>query len=337
MIIVLKQGATQSDIDHISEKLSEMGLKVHISKGEERTIIGAIGDERVLREAPLEAYPAVEKILPILKPFKLASRDFRRENTQIRVGEQVVGGNRVAVMAGPCTVESREGLLTVARAVRDAGGGFLRGGAFKPRSSPYSFQGLGEEGLKYLAQAREETGLRVVTELMDPRDAELVNRYADVIQIGARNMSNFTLLKEVGKLRKPVLLKRGLSATVKELLMSAEYILDEGNQEVILCERGIRTFESDTRNTLDLSAVPLIKGMSHLPVVVDPSHAVGRSDLVPPMCMAAVTAGADGLLVEVHENPEEAFCDGPQSLRIEVFTDLMTRLRSLAEVVGRAL
>jgi len=337
MIIVLKQGAKQSDIDHISEKLREMGLKVHVSEGEERTIIGAIGDERILRETPLEADPAVEKILPILKPFKLASRDFRRENSRIRVGEQVVGDKKIAIMAGPCTVESREGLLTVAKAVRKAGGGFLRGGAFKPRSSPYSFQGLGEEGLKYLAEAREETGLKVVTELMDPRDAEMVFNYADIIQIGARNMSNFTLLKEVGKLRKPVLLKRGLSATVKELLMSAEYILDEGNHEVILCERGIRTFENDTRNTLDLSAVPLIKGMSHLPVIVDPSHAVGRSDLVPPMCMAAVTAGADGLLVEVHENPQEAFCDGPQSLTIEVFNDLMTRLRTLAEVMGRTL
>ncbi len=337
MIIVLKQGSKQSDIDHISEKLQEMGLKVHVSQGEERTIIGAIGDERVLRETPLAANPAVEKILPILKPFKLASRDFRREDSRIRIGEQVVGGGSLSIMAGPCTVESRDGLLTIARAVKKAGGGFLRGGAFKPRSSPYSFQGLGEEGLKYLADARNETGLMVVTELMDPRDAELVNRYADVIQIGARNMSNFTLLKEVGKLRKPVLLKRGLAATVKELLMSAEYILDEGNHEVMLCERGIRTFETDTRNTLDLSAVPLIQSMSHLPVVVDPSHAVGRSDIVPPMCMAAVAAGADGLLVEIHENPEEALCDGPQSLRLEDFKNLMEQLRSLVHVLGRTL
>jgi len=337
MIIVLKQGASQSDIDGISEKLQNLGLKVHVSKGEERTIIGAIGDERILRETPLEAYPAVEKILPILKPFKLASRDFRADDSLISVGDQVIGGPKVAVMAGPCAVESREGLLTVARAVKKAGAGFLRGGAFKPRSSPYSFQGLGEEGLKYLAEAREETGLRVVTELMDPRDAELVNRYADLIQIGARNMSNFTLLKEAGKLRKPVLLKRGLSATVKELLMSAEYILSEGNHDVILCERGIRTFETDTRNTLDLSAVPLIKGMSHLPVVIDPSHGVGRADLVPAMCLAAIAAGADGLLVEVHPNPQEAVSDGPQSLRIEDFTELLPKLRSLAKVVGRTL
>jgi 3-deoxy-7-phosphoheptulonate synthase len=337
MIIVLKPGSKQADIDHISEKLYEMGLKVHISQGEERTIIGAIGDERVLREAPLAAYPAVEKILPILKPFKLASRDFKRDDSLIKVGDQVVGGQKVSIMAGPCTVESREGLLTVARAVKEDGGGFLRGGAFKPRSSPYSFQGLGEEGLKYLAEAREATGLMVVTELMDPRDAELVDRYTDVIQIGARNMSNFTLLKEVGKLRKPVLLKRGLAATVKEWLMSAEYVLDEGNHQVILCERGVRTFETDTRNTLDLSAVPLIKSMSHLPVIVDPSHAVGRSDIVPPMCMAALAAGADGLLIEVHQNPEEAFCDGPQSLRLSDFSDLMKNLRSIVKVLGRSL
>jgi 3-deoxy-7-phosphoheptulonate synthase len=337
MIIVLKPGSKQSDIDYISEKLHELGLKVHISQGEERTIIGAIGDERVLREAPLAAYPAVEKILPILKPFKLASRDFKREDSLIRVGDQVIGGQKVSIMAGPCTVESRDGLFTVARAVQQDGGCFLRGGAFKPRSSPYSFQGLGEEGLKYLAEAREETGLMVVTELMDPRDAELVDRYADIIQVGARNMSNFTLLKEVGKLRKPVLLKRGLSATVKEWLMSAEYILDEGNHQVILCERGVRTFETETRNTLDLSAVPLIKGMSHLPVIVDPSHAVGRSDIVPPMCMAALAAGADGLLIEVHQNPEEAFCDGPQSLRLSDFSDLMANLRSIVKVLGRTL
>jgi 3-deoxy-7-phosphoheptulonate synthase len=337
MIIVLKPGSKQSDIDYISEKLDELGLKVHISKGEERTIIGAIGDERVLQEAPLAAYPAVEKILPILKPFKLASRDFKREDSRIKVGDQVVGGKKVSIMAGPCTVESRDGLLTAARAVKEAGGGFLRGGAFKPRSSPYSFQGLGEEGLKYLAEAREETGLMIVTELMDPRDSELVNRYTDVIQIGARNMSNFTLLKEVGRMRKPVLLKRGLAATVKEWLMSAEYVLDEGNHEVILCERGVRTFETDTRNTLDLSAVPLVKTMSHLPIVVDPSHAVGRSDIVPPMCMAALAAGADGLLIEIHPNPEEAFCDGPQSLKLDVFSDLMNDLRSIVTVLGRSL
>jgi len=335
MIIVLKSGSTQADVDYISEKLHEKGLKVHISQGEERTIIGAIGDERILREAALAAYPAVEKVLPILKPFKLASRDFHKEDTRITVGDTVIGSDEISVIAGPCSVETREGLLEVARSVKKSGAKLLRGGAFKPRSSPYAFQGLGEEGLKYLADARDETGLKVVTELMDPRDAELVDRYADMIQIGARNMSNFDLLKEVGKLKKPVLLKRGLSSTVKEWLMSAEYILDEGNMEVILCERGIRTFETDTRNTLDLSSVPLVQSMSHLPIIVDPSHAVGRVDLVAPMCMAAVAAGTDGLLIEVHENPEEALCDGPQSLRLDDFTSLMKSLRSLAKALGR--
>ena len=335
MIIVLKSGSTQKDIDYITERLQGKGLKVHVSQGEERTIIGAIGDERILRETSLAAYDAVEKVLPILKPFKLACRDFRKENTVIKVGDATIGGDEVAVIAGPCSVETREGLLTVARAVKAAGGHLLRGGAFKPRSSPYAFQGLGEEGLKYLAEARDETGLCIVTELMDPRDAELVNKYADVIQIGARNMSNFDLLREVGKLRKPILLKRGLSSTVKEWLMSAEYILDEGNREVILCERGIRTFETETRNTLDLSCVPLVKGQSHLPIIVDPSHAVGRVDLVAPMCMAALAAGTDGLLIEVHENPEEALCDGPQSLKLEQFTELMGNLRSLASALGK--
>jgi len=337
MIIVLKSGSTQADIDHISEKLHEKGLKVHVSQGEERIIIGAIGDERILREAALAAYPAVEKVLPILKPFKLASRDFHKQDTRVTVGDAVIGGDDVVVIAGPCSVESRDGLLEVARSVKKAGAKLLRGGAFKPRSSPYAFQGLGEEGLRYLAEARDETGLKVVTELMDPRDAELVDRYADMIQIGARNMSNFNLLKEVGKMDKPVLLKRGLSSTVKEWLMSAEYILDEGNMKVILCERGVRTFETETRNTLDLSCIPLVQSMSHLPILVDPSHAVGRSDLVAPMCMAAVAAGTDGLLIEVHENPENALCDGPQSLRLEDFTSLMKAIKVLASALGRQL
>ncbi len=337
MIIVLKPGSGQKDIDYISEKLSRMGLKIHLSRGEERTIIGAIGDERVLREASLAAYPAVEKVLPILKPFKLASRDFQRGNTVIEIGDVKIGSEGIIVMAGPCSVEDLDSLLTVAAMVKEQGGTFLRGGAFKPRSSPYSFQGLGEEGLKFLGKAKEKTGLLIITELMDPRDAELVYKYADVIQIGARNMSNFSLLKEVGKFDKPVLLKRGLSATVKELLMSAEYILDEGNSEVILCERGVRTFETETRNTLDLSAIPLIKSMSHLPVIVDPSHAVGRADLVPPMALAAVAAGADGLLIEVHQNPAEALCDGPQSLDLDAFRDLMVKLKAISNVLGRDL
>ncbi|MDF1526294.1 MAG: 3-deoxy-7-phosphoheptulonate synthase [bacterium] len=337
MIIVLKSGSTQSDIDYIKGKLHGKGLKVHVSQGEERTIIGAIGDERILREAALAAYPAVEAVLPILKPFKLASRDFHKEDTRVTVGDAIIGSDDVIVIAGPCSVETREGLLEVARSVKKSGAKLLRGGAFKPRSSPYAFQGLGEEGLKYLAEARDETGLKIVTELMDPRDAELVDKYADMIQIGARNMSNFNLLKEVGKMKKPVLLKRGLSSTVKEWLMSAEYILNEGNMEVILCERGVRTFETETRNTLDLSCVPLVQSMSHLPIIVDPSHAVGRADLVTPMSMAAVAAGTDGLLIEVHENPEEARCDGPQSLRLDDFASLMKSLRSLAKALGREL
>ncbi len=314
-----------------------MGLKVHLSKGEERTIIGAIGDERLLSETSLAAYSAVEKVLPILKPFKLASREFKQENTVISIGDVSIGGNEIAVMAGPCSVEDMDGLLSVARAVAECGGTFLRGGAFKPRSSPYAFQGLGKEGLEYLAAARDETGLLVITELMDPRDLDLVYKYTDIIQIGARNMSNFSLLREVGKIDKPVLLKRGLSATIKELLMSAEYILDEGNKDVILCERGVRTFETDTRNTLDLSAIPVVRSMSHLPIIVDPSHAVGRADLVPSMSLAAVAAGTDGLLIEVHHNPEEAVCDGAQSLRINDFRDLMVNIKSIAAAVGRGL
>ncbi len=337
MIIVLKPHSTQADVDHVAERLQKLGLKVHISRGEERTILGAIGDERILADSAIAAYPAVERILPIVQPYKLASRDFSPQDTEIKVGGSSIGGKRLAVIAGPCTVETREGLLQAARAVKKAGAGLLRGGAFKPRTSPYAFQGLGEEGLRYLAEAREQTGLPVVTELMDPRDAELVYRYADVVQIGARNMSNFNLLREVGRCDKPVLLKRGMSSTVKELLMSAEYILSEGNRKVILCERGIRTFETETRNTLDLSAVPLIKQMTHLPIIVDPSHGVGRVDLVAPMSLAALAAGADGIIVEVHPNPEEALCDGPQSLTPAAFTGLMERMRSLAACLGREL
>jgi 3-deoxy-7-phosphoheptulonate synthase len=337
MIIVLKPHSTQADVDHVSERLQKLGLKVHVSRGEERTIIGAIGDERILTEAAIAAYPAVERILPIVQPYKLASRDFSPQDTVIKVGGASIGGRRLAIIAGPCTVETREGLLQAARAVKQAGAGFLRGGAFKPRTSPYAFQGLGEEGLRYLAEAREQTGLPVVTELMDPRDAELVYRYADVVQIGARNMSNFNLLREVGRRDKPVLLKRGMASTVKELVMSAEYILSEGNRRVILCERGVRTFETDTRNTLDLSAVPLVKQMTHLPIVVDPSHAVGRADLVAPMSLAALAAGADGLVLEVHPNPEDALCDGPQSLTPAAFAGLMGRLGGLAACMGREL
>jgi 3-deoxy-7-phosphoheptulonate synthase len=335
MIIVLRPDATEEQVDHIVKKLKGLGLQAHISKGTERTIIGAIGDEAVLRSLPLEAIPGVENVLPILKPYKLASREFKRENTVIKVGNAEIGGKKIAVMAGPCAVENKTILILIADEVKKAGANFIRGGAFKPRTSPYTFQGLGEEGLKYLAEARERTGLPVVTEVMDPRDMDAIVKYADVVQIGARNMQNFRLLKEVGEYRKPVLLKRGISATIKEWLMSAEYIMAGGNHNVILCERGIRTYETATRNTLDLSAVPVLKQLTHLPVVVDPSHAVGKWDLVGPMAKAAVAAGADGLIIEVHSNPEEALSDGEQSLKPGVFKQLMEELRPIAKAVGR--
>ncbi len=335
MIIVVRPDATPEQVDHIIKKIKDLGLQAHVSKGTERTVIGAIGDEAILQSVPLEAIPGVEKVLPILKPFKLASWEFRKEKTIINVGKERIGGDRIAVMAGPCAVENQTLLVEIAKEVKSAGANFIRGGAFKPRTSPYAFQGLEEEGLKYLADARERTGLPVVTEVMDPRDIEMIARYADVLQIGARNMQNFRLLKEVGLCKKPVLLKRGISATIKEWLMSAEYILSGGNHAVILCERGIRTYETATRNTLDLSAVPVLKQMTHLPVVVDPSHAVGKWDLVAPMAKAAVAAGADGLIIEVHSNPEEALCDGEQSLKPKSFKQLMDELRPIARAMGR--
>lgn len=335
MIFVLKPNVSQAEIDHICEKIQSFGLTPHISRGVERTIIGAIGDETILRSQPLEVLPGVERVLPILKPYKLASREFKPEATVLSVRDVKVGGQKLAIIAGPCAVESRKQLLETAQVVKQAGASLLRGGAFKPRTSPYAFQGLGEEGLRYLAEAREMTGLPVVTELMDSRESDLVMRYADVIQIGARNMQNFRLLKEVGSHDKPVLLKRGMSSTIKELLMSAEYIMSEGNYKVILCERGIRTFEDSTRNTLDLTAVPVVKQLSHLPVIVDPSHGTGKWDLVAPMAMAAIAAGADGLMIEVHPNPEEALSDGAQSLLPEKFSRLMASLRFIAEAVGR--
>ena len=337
MIIVLKPQATEAEVAQVIRKIESFGLAAHISKGTERTIIGAIGDERVLQEGQLEAFPFVEKVLPVLKPYKLASREFRPEGSVVKVDGVLVGGRRVVVMAGPCAVEGREGLLETARSVKTAGGHILRGGAYKPRTSPYTFQGLGEEGLKYLAEAKRETGLPIVTELMDTREASVVYECADLVQIGARNMQNFKLLKEVGSRQKPVLLKRGMSSTVKELLLAAEYIMSEGNYDVILCERGIRTFEDATRNTLDLSVVPLIKQLSHLPVIVDPSHATGKWDLVPPMALAAVAAGADGIMVEVHPRPEEALSDGPQALLPSTFAKLMDDLGTLASAVGRTL
>ena len=338
MIIVMQPGATKKDINHLVEKIKKLGLKPWISSGVERTIVGVIGEEDVIRIQPLEAFPGVEKVLPILKPYKLASRDFKKENSVIDVGAGVkVGGRKLVVMAGPCSVENEKLLIDIAGKVKKAGATVLRGGAFKPRTSPYAFQGLGLKGLKFLASAKKETGLRIVTEVMDTRDVEVIAKYADIFQVGARNMQNFNLLKEVGKTRKPVLLKRGMSNTIKELLMSAEYILSEGNFDVILCERGIRTFEDATRFTLDINAVPVVKSLSHLPIIVDPSHATGKWGLVEPGAKAAIAAGADGLIIEVHPKPEEAMSDGEQSLVPENFEKLMEKVKRVAGAVDREL
>jgi 3-deoxy-7-phosphoheptulonate synthase len=337
MIVVLKPGLSQEEIGKVVDRVESLGLKAHISVGEERTIIGAIGDERLLADQTLESFPGVERVLPILKPYKLVSRDFQKENTVIEINGIKIGDKRVHVMAGPCSVESREQVLETAIPVKEAGATFLRGGAFKPRTSPYTFQGLGEEGLNYLVHAREVTGLPVITEVLDPRDLELVCRFTDILQIGARNMQNFKLLSEVGKIDKPVMLKRGMSATIQEFLLSAEYIASGGNRKIILCERGIRTYETETRNTMDLSAVPVLKQLSHLPVFVDPSHGTGRWDLVAPMALAGIAAGADGLLIEVHPRPELALSDGPQSLKPKIFATLMVDLKKVALAVGREL
>jgi len=335
MIIVLKPEATQEQIDHILNDIKRLELKPHVSVGAARTIIGVIGPEDVIRTVPVEAYPGVENVLPILKPFKLVGREFKPEDSIVDVRGVRIGGGTFTIVAGPCSVEGREMTLRIAENVHALGAKILRGGAFKPRTSPYSFQGLGEEGLKYLAEARELTGMPVVTELMDPRHAPLFDKYADMIQIGARNMANFTLLKEAGKMQKPVLLKRGMMSTIKEYLLSAEYICAEGNMNVVLCERGIRTFETETRNTLDISAVPVIKQLSHLPVFVDPSHAAGRDDIIESLALAAVAAGADGVMVEVHPEPEHAKSDGEQALLFEQFGEMVRKVRAVAEAVGR--
>lgn len=337
-IIVLRPDATDEQIERIVKKLEAKGLKPHVSKGTERTIIGVIGDTSKVtedEENAIRATPGVEDVLRILKPYKLASRDFKKSDTVIQVDELQIGGTKIHVAAGPCAVENRVTLLSIAEKIKGAGASFLRGGAFKPRTSPYSFQGLGVEGLKYLKEAKERTGLPVISEIMDPRDIDVMLDYVDILQIGTRNMQNFKLLMEVGSVDKPVLLKRGMSSTIKELLMAAEYILSRGNEKVILCERGIRTFETATRNTLDLSAVPLLKRLSHLPVAVDPSHGVGKRDLVEPMALAAVAAGADMLLVEVHTNPEEALSDGEQSLTPDMFAAMMTKISAVAKAIGR--
>lgn len=337
MIIVLKRGSSEAQVQEISEWLVQEGFKVHLSQGVEKTLIGAIGDRLRLEALDLEALPWVEKVVPILAPYKLVSREFQSENTIIRVGEHEIGGEEIHIMAGPCSVESRSQILETAHAVKEAGATFLRGGAFKPRTSPYAFQGLEEEGLRLLAEARQQTGLNVITEVVDVRDVELVAHYADILQIGARNMQNFILLKEVAKTNKPIMLKRGPSATLEEWMMAAEYIMDGGNYQVIFCERGIRTFENFTRNTLDLSMVPALKSLSHLPVIVDPSHGTGRWNLVPAMAKAAVAAGADGIIVEVHPQPEKAVSDGKQSLTIANFQAMMKDLDKLSAVLGRPL
>src|SRR5437773_3848518 len=335
MIIVVRPGSTSEQIDHILERIQELGFKSHVSRGEHRTIIGVIGDENKLQAEPLAAIPGVEQVLPVLKPFKLASREMRKADTVVTVGKVKVGGGAMAMIAGPCAIENAQILDEIAGHVKKAGANILRGGAFKPRTSPYSFQGLGEEGLRILRDTGKKHDMPVVTEVMDPRQIPLIEKYADMFQIGARNMQNFDLLKEVGQTRKPALLKRGMSATVKDLLMSAEYILAEGNPNVVLCERGVRSFEDSTRNMLDMSAVPNVKGQSHLPIIVDPSHATGRPDLIPPMACAAVAAGADGVHVEVHSCPEKALSDGPQALLPAQYAGLFQEMRRLAEVMGK--
>jgi len=334
MILVIKPDATSEQIDHVIQRIEELGFRPHVSRGTERTIIGVIGDERKAEVEKFAAIPGVEQVHNILKPFKLASREFQKSDSVVKVGKVRVGAGHLAMIAGPCAVESREGLDRIAAHVKKAGANILRGGAFKPRTSPYAFQGMGEDGLKILREVGDKHGMPVVTEVMDPRQVALIEKWADMFQIGARNMQNFDLLKEVGQARKPVLLKRGMSATVKDLLMSAEYVLAGGNQDVVLCERGVRSFEDSTRNMLDMSAVPNVKGQSHLPIIVDPSHATGRPDLIPSMAKAAVAAGADGIHVEVHDCPEKALSDGPQALLPDQFARLMQDVRKLVSAVG---
>lgn len=337
MIVVMRPGATSEDIARVEARLVELGFKTHPIYGQEKTVIGAIGDKKVVSSEAIIHLPGVEKIVPILKPYKLVGRELHPEKTVIAIGSARIGSSSVAVIAGPCAVESEEQIFAAARAIKAAGADLLRGGAFKPRTSPYSFHGLEEKGLKLLKRAAEEVGLPVVTEALDTRDVELVAEYADVVQVGTRNMQNFSLLREVGRVKKPVLLKRGLAATVEEWLMAAEYILDAGNEQVMLCERGIRTYENGTRNTLDLSAVALAQELSHLPVVVDPSHGTGKVTLVPAMTKAAIAAGADGIMLEVHPDPIRALSDGPQSLNLGQFAELMRALPPVAQAVGRSL
>jgi 3-deoxy-7-phosphoheptulonate synthase len=336
MMIVMKESATADQVDAVVRQVEQVGARAHISRGELHTVIGAIGDRDHVANLELDGFPGVDHVVPITRPYKLASLQFKREERSVfNIGGRKIGGSYFMTIAGPCTIESRDQMLTAAAAVNEAGAQLLRGGAYKPRTSPYSFQGLGEGGLRLLAEAREETGMPVVTELMDVRDLEPVLDVADVIQVGARNMQNYTLLTELGRAGRPVILKRGLSAQLEELLMAAEYVLKEGNEQVILCERGIRTFETGYRFTLDLMAVPVLKQHTHLPVIVDPSHAAGRRDLVLPMSLAAAAAGADGIIVEVHPEPERAICDGPQQLRTEEFADYLRQVEAVASLAGK--
>lgn len=337
MIIVMRSQASQEEINMVVSKITDAGLKVHLSEGATRTIIGVIGDKKLITDLPVEAMPGVEKTVAVTESFKLVGRDFKQEDTVLNIGGTLIGGEHFVVMAGPCAVESREQLLTTAELVKKAGAHFLRGGAYKPRTSPYAFQGLEEKGLEILAEAREKTGLKIITEVVDIPSAYTACDYVDMLQIGARNMQNFQLLKTVGKMDKPVMLKRGLSATINEWLNAAEYIMSEGNYNVVLCERGIRTFEEYTRNTLDLSAVAAVKNISHLPVIVDPSHGTGKWKLVGPMSRAAVAVGADGIMVEVHHNPVEALSDGKQSLTPENFEVVMGEIAKIAQVMGKKL
>ena len=335
MIVVMEKSSSDQQIEHIVNRISELGLKSHIIRGTERTVIAAVGDDRKIKVESFESYPGVAEVLPILAPYKMASREVRPDLSQVKVLDFRAGNGAVGVMGGPCSVESEEQIVSCARAVRDAGGTALRGGAFKPRTSPYAFQGMKEDGLKLLALARQETGLAVVTEVMSPEDVELVAKYADILQIGARNMQNYRLLEAVGRTGHAVLLKRGPSATIEEWLLAAEYILNEGNPDVMLCERGIRTFESHTRFTLPLATVPYLHRKTHLPVIVDPSHGTGHSYLVTDMAAASIAAGADGLIVEMHPNPEKALSDGYQSLDFDQFATMMKKCKVIADALGK--
>jgi len=336
MVVVMQKGVSQEQIAKVQKHLEAEGYSVHLSQGAKRTIMGVIGEPGQIDPQTLASLPGVDKVVPIMQPFKLASRDFKHQNTVVQVGPQLIGDSHVTLIAGPCAIEGRENFLEAAAAVKDAGAQMLRGGAFKPRTSPYSFQGLGEKGLQIMAEARELTGLPLVSEVMDQKSIPMLAEYVDMIQVGARNMQNFFLLRELGKVSKPILLKRGMSATIEEWLMAAEYILGSGNPNVILCERGIRTFETYTRNTLDLSAVPLLKQLTHLPVIVDPSHGTGKRELVEPMSLASVAAGADGLIIEVHPDPAQAWSDGPQSLFPEDFARLSSKVRRLESLTAPA-